>query len=72
MSTQLLDLGLEPDAGAATDADSDLRFRCPVCDGRAGTEAEVYRHLLAEHRKSGLSEALLDRAEIRVETAAGE
>ncbi|WP_424017250.1 hypothetical protein ACOZ4N_15390 [Halorientalis pallida] len=69
MSTQLLDLGLEPADVAATDADSDLRFRCPVCDGRAGSEADVYRHLLIEHRKSGLSEALLARAEVRVETA---
>jgi hypothetical protein len=72
MSTQLLDLGLEPADAAATDADRALRFRCPVCDGRAGSEADVYRHLLIEHRKSGLSEALLDRAEIRVETAASE
>lgn len=68
----MLDLRVEPADVAATDADCELRFRCPVCDGRAGTEADVYRHLLIEHRKSGLSEALLDRAEICVETAAGE
>ncbi|RXK50558.1 hypothetical protein [Halorientalis pallida] len=69
MSTQLLDLGLEPADAASTDVDSERRFRCPICDGRAGSEADVYRHLLIEHRKSGLSDALLDRAEIRVETA---
>jgi hypothetical protein len=47
-------------AEAAADGDESDPHDCPLCDHADVTEADVYSHLMVTHRKSTLSEALLD------------
>lgn len=41
------------------------RYECPLCDHAEPAETDVYSHLMVSHRKSTLSDALLDARNAR-------
>lgn len=51
------------------DGDATHEFACPFCDLTCATDRAVYRHLQVSHRKSRLCRALVERVELRIESA---
>jgi hypothetical protein len=58
-------LAPDPDTDPATTHE----YACPFCELTCATHDAVYRHLQVNHRKSRLCRALVERVDLRIESA---
>ncbi|MFB6222270.1 MAG: hypothetical protein ABEH86_01180 [Haloarcula sp.] len=49
----------------ASENHSNPTHNCPLCNCTAGSRDDIYCHLLVSHRKSAITDALLDGTECK-------